>query len=304
MLVFTLHRLLISLLVAFSVSVIGFSLLRASGDLAAILAGENASPQEIAQIAALYGLDRPFHVQYFDWLVGVLRGDFGRSLFTGESVTDLIMSRAAPTVTLAVLALFIALAIGIPLGVVSAFKPNSWLDRSVLASALVALAVPNFWLGLIAIYVFGVTLRWVPISGAESFGHFILPATVLGLSVMPQYMRLTRSGMLQALASDYVRVARGKGLKESRILFKHALRNAVLPIVSLSGITLGFLLGGSVIIESVFAINGLGRLALDSIIRTDFPVVQSIVVILSFSYVLLTLISDLVNAQLDPRIRM
>lgn len=304
MLELALRRLLVSLAVAFSVSVLGFILLRTSGDLAAILAGENASPQEIAEIADLYGLDRPLYVQFFDWFGSALTGDFGRSLFTGESVTELILSRAAPTSILALFSLAVALLVGIPLGVVAALKPNSWVDRGALSLAVAALAVPNFWLGLIAIYVFGVTLRWVPISGAESLQHYILPATVLGLSVMPQYMRLTRTGMIEALNADYVLTARAKGLNSSRIVITHALRNALLPIVSISGITLGFLLSGSVIIEAVFAINGIGRLALDSIINTDFPVVQTIVLILSFAYVLLTFLTDIINAHLDPRIRL
>jgi peptide/nickel transport system permease protein len=164
--------------------------------------------------------------------------------------------------------------------------------------------MPNFWFGLILIIVFGVVLRWLPISGSDSFAHFILPTVTLGTAVMPAIMRLTRTGMLDALESDYIRMARAKGLSSVSVLFKHALRNAILPVVSLSAVSLGLLLGGSVIVESVFALNGIGFLAFQSILRTDFPVVQSIVVFVSFAYIFLTLLSDMINAYLDPRIRL
>jgi|TARA_B100000749_G_scaffold83936_1_gene63761 peptide/nickel transport system permease protein len=173
-----------------------------------------------------------------------------------------------------------------------------------LGLAVFGQAIPNFWLALIMILFFGVTLRWLPISGSETEWHFVMPTLTLGLTVMPQFMRLTRTGMLDVLDSDFIRTARAKGLNPIRVLFKHALRNAILPVISLAAVVLGFLLGGSVIMESIFALNGVGFLAFESIQRQDFPVVQSIVVMLSFIYILLTFLSDVINAQLDPRIRL
>ena len=302
MLRFVLGRLLMLALVALTVSFIGFGLLRMSGDLAAVLAGETATTADIARVARQYGLDQPLYVQYLDWAGKALRGDLGTSLFTREPVIDLIMARIGVTITLAFSALGISLVFAVPLGVVAAMRKNTWVDRVVLTFSVLGQAIPSFWLGLLLIYLFGVTLRWLPISGSDTSAHFILPTITLALATMPALMRLTRTGMIDALASDYIRTAWAKGLLPLPVLFKHALRNAILPVVSLSAVLLGFLLGGSVIVESVFALNGIGLLAFDSIKRIDFPVVQSILVFLSFCYIFLTLLSDLINAKLDPRI--
>jgi peptide/nickel transport system permease protein len=302
MLRFVLGRLLMLALVALTVSFIGFGLLRLSGDLAAVLAGETATTADIARVARQYGLDQPLYVQYLDWAGKALRGDLGTSLFTREPVIDLIMARIGVTITLAFSALAISLIFAVPLGVVAAMRKNTLLDRAVLTFSVLGQAIPSFWLGLLLIYLFGVTLRWLPISGSDTSAHFILPTITLALATMPALMRLTRTGMIDALASDYIRTAWAKGLLPLPVLFKHALRNAILPVVSLSAVLLGFLLGGSVIVESVFALNGIGLLAFDSIKRIDFPVVQSILVFLSFCYIFLTLLSDLINAKLDPRI--
>jgi peptide/nickel transport system permease protein len=218
-------------------------------------------------------------------------------------VAFLIGQRIGVTIQLSFMSLVFALAIAIPLGVLAATKPNSWLDRLALGLSVFGQAMPNFWFGLILIIIFGVVLRWLPISGSEHFSNFILPTVTLGTAVMPAIMRITRTGMLDALESDNIRMARAKGLSSGAVLFKHALRNAILPVVSLSAVSLGLLLGGSVIVESVFALNGIGFLAFQSILRTDFPVVQSIVVFVSFAYIFLTLLSDMINAYLDPRIR-
>jgi peptide/nickel transport system permease protein len=301
---FLIHRGTIALLVAVTVSIIGFSLLRMSGDLATVLAGDNAKPEQIAQVAHLYGLDRPMYIQYLDWAGKALSGDLGRSLFSNEPVARMIGERIGVTVQLSFMALIFAILVAVPLGVMAATRPNSWLDRTALGISVFGQAIPNFWFGLILIIVFAVTLRWLPISGSDTFAHFILPTVTLGTAVMPAIMRLTRTGMLDALDSDYIRMARAKGLSPLSVLFKHALRNAILPVVSITAVSLGFLLGGSVIVESVFALNGIGFLAFQSILRTDFPVVQSIVVFVSFSYIFLTLLSDLINAYLDPRIRL
>ncbi len=295
-------RLAMLALVALTVSFIGFGLLRLSGDLAAVLAGETASPADIARVAKQYGLDKPLYMQYLDWAGRALQGDLGRSLFTHEPVVELILARIGVTIRLAFSALAFALVFALPLGVLAALRKNSWIDRAVLTLSVLGQAIPSFWLGLLFIYLFGVILRWLPISGSDTAWHFVMPTITLGLSTMPALMRLTRTGMIDVLSSDYIRTAWAKGLHPMSVLFKHALRNAVLPVVSLSAVMLGFLLGGSVIVESVFALNGIGLLAFDSIKRIDFPVVQSILVFLSFCYILLTLISDIINAQLDPRI--
>ena len=301
---FFVQRLGVAVLVAITVSVIGFALLRVSGDLAADLAGEDATPAEIAEVAALYGLDRPLHEQYLTWAANALGGDLGQSLFTNEPVMDLILERVGVTILLSLYSLILALAIAIPLGVLAAIRANTAIDRAALGVAVFGQAIPNFWFGLILIYLFGVVLRWLPISGSSSFAHFILPTVALGTAVMPALMRLTRTGMLEVLEADFIRTARAKGLSPVAIFFKHALRNAILPVVSLSAVSLGFLLGGSVIVETVFALNGIGLLAYESILRSDFPVVQSILVFVSLAYIVLTLASDLINARLDPRIRL
>lgn len=301
---FLLQRLTISLLVAITVSIIGFSLLRLSGDLAAELAGEDATQEEIAQVAKAYGLDRPFHIQYLDWVGKALQGDLGRSLFTNEPVLELIITRLPVTVQLATYSLILALLVALPLGVLAAMKQNTWIDRLSLSIAVFGQAIPSFWFALLMILFFGVILRWLPISGTDTWRHFIMPTITLSTFAMPQFMRLTRTGMLDVLESDFIRTARAKGLSPIIVLWKHALRNAVLPVVSLAAVAFGFLLGGSFIVESIFAVNGVGFLALESIIRQDFPVVQSIVVFISFVYIVLTLLSDLINAQLDPRIRL
>ncbi|MDH7799379.1 MULTISPECIES: ABC transporter permease [unclassified Beijerinckia] len=304
MLRFLVKRLIIALCVAITVSIIGFSLLRLSGDLASVLAGENASPEDIARIAINYGLDRPFYIQYLDWVTSALHGDLGRSLFTSEPVSELIMDRIGVTGGLAISALLLALVVAVPLGVLAAVKANTWWDRAALIFSVAGQATPNFWLALIFILVFAVQLRWVPVSGSGSIAHFILPVVTLAVSIMPSTMRLTRAGMMEVLSSDYVRTARAKGLSPFKVLFKHALRNAILPVVSLAAVQLGFLLGGSVIVESIFALNGIGYLAFQSIVRVDFPVVQSILVFLSCAYIVLTLLSDLINAKLDPRVQL
>jgi len=299
-----LKRLGIAVLVIIAVSIISFVLLRLSGDLARDLAGEDATPAQVEQIEKLYGLDKPLYVQYFDWAFKALKGDLGRSLYSNEPVFNLILSRLGVTALLAVLGLGVAVVVAVPLGVFAAVYRNSWIDRCSLGLAVFGSAIPNFWFALILIYFFSVKLRWLPITGSESWAHFVLPTITLSTMVMPQIMRLTRGGMIEALDSEYVKMAWAKGLGPGVVFFKHALRNAVLPVVALAAVSLGFLLGGSVIVEAVFSLNGIGSLAYESIRRADFPIVQSILFMLSFSYVLLTLLADLINARLDPRIRL
>jgi len=301
---FIIRRLIIAVFVSLTVSVIGFSLLRLSGDLAHQLAGDDARPAQVAEVAHRYGLDRPLYIQYVDWAGSALAGNLGRSLFTNEPVSELIGERIGVTLKLAIFSILFASVIGVTLGVVAAVRANRAIDRGALALAVFGQAIPNFWFGLILIVVFGVTLHWLPISGSDSLLNFVLPTVTLGFTVLPPFMRLTRSGMLDVLNADYIRTARAKGLLPRTVIFKHALRNAILPVVSLLAVTFGFLLGGSVIVESVFALNGIGLLAFQSIVRADFPVVQAIIVFVSFAYIGLTLLADVVNAWLDPRIRL
>jgi len=301
---FVVSRLIIAVFVAITVSVIGFSLLRLSGDLAQQLAGDDAKPEQIVEVAKRYGLDQPLYIQYVEWAKNALSGDLGRSLFTNEAVSELISQRIGVTIQLAFMAIVLAVVIAIPLGILSAVRANTWLDRAALSLAVFGQAIPNFWLGLVLIVIFGVTLRWLPITGSDSLAHFILPTVTLAFTVMPSFMRLTRSGMLDVLEADYIRTARAKGLSASSVIFKHALRNAILPVVSLIAVSLGFLLGGSVIVESIFALNGIGFLAFQTIVRADFPVVQAIIIFISFAYIVLTFLSDVINAWLDPRIRL
>ncbi len=304
MIQFLLNRLIVLVCVTVAISIIGFSLLRLSGDLAAELAGEGATEAEIQQIAKSYGLNRPFHIQYFDWAGKLLTGDMGKSIFSNEPVAQIILNALPVTATLAITALTLSVLISIPLGVLAAVRPNSWVDRMVLSVAVFGQAVPNFWFALMLILLFGVTLGWTPISGQDTWQHFILPTLTIALSTLPAKMRLTRAGMIEVLESDFIRTARAKGLRTDLILYKHALRNAILPVVSVVMVNFGSLLGGTVVVETVFAINGVGFEVFQAITRQDFPVVQSIVIFISFVYIALTLLADLVNAQLDPRIRL
>jgi peptide/nickel transport system permease protein len=303
MLAFALKRLGLALLVALAVSALAFLLLRASGDVAIALAGEGARSEDIENIRRVYGLDRPLLVQYLEWLGRILRGDFGQSLYFKTDVLGLVADKLPTTAWLAVFALAFALAVSLPLGIIAAVYPNSWVDRLCLALAVVGQAMPNFFFALILIMVFAVMLQLLPASGSDGWQHFVLPSITLGYYVAPAFMRLIRSGMIDVLASDYVRTARAKGLSPVSVVMKHALRNALVPVVALAAVQLGLLLGGSVVIETIFALDGLGYLAFRSITNMDLPVTQAIVTMLSLIYVALTLAADLINGWLDPRIR-
>jgi peptide/nickel transport system permease protein len=303
MLAYMLKRLGLAVLVAIAVSALAFLLLRASGDVAVALAGEGASAENVETIRRVYGLDRPLMLQYLDWLWNMLRGDFGQSLYFKTDVLELVRDKMPTTAFLAVFSLCFALAVSLPLGIVAAMFPNSWIDRLCLALAVIGQALPNFFFALILIMVFAVKLHMLPVSGSESWDNFVLPSVALGYYVTPPFMRLTRAGMIEVLASDYVRTARAMGLSKASVVLKHALRNALVPVVALTAVQLGLLLGGSVVIETIFALDGLGYLAYQSITHLDLPVTQAIVALLSFVYVGLTLAADLANAWIDPRLR-
>lgn len=303
MLIYALKRFSIALLVAITVSLITFSMIYLSGDPAIALAGETATEQDINNIRKVYGYDQPIIVQYFAWLGNALTGDLGHSHYLKSEVSDVIFTRLPVTMTLGACALSFALILSIPLGVLAAMRPNTLIDRFALSIAVVGQALPSFWFALIMIFFFGVALRWLPITGSASWQNFVMPSIALGYYVTPAVMRLTRAGMIEVLSSDYIRTARAKGLRPSVVLFKHALRNAIIPVVSLAAVQFGFMLGGSIVIETIFAINGLGQLAWESILRADLPMMQAIVLVLSCFYIVLTFLADLLNAFLDPWIR-
>ncbi len=300
---FALRRLALAALVALLVSAAAFGLIFVAGDPAIALAGQSGRAQDAEYLRAFYGLDRPWVVQYAEWTWSALRGEFGRSLYFNLPVGEILSQRVPVTLTLGCTALAFGLALAVPLGIAAAMRPDSWIDRGALFLAVMGQAIPGFWLGLILIIVFGMRLGWVPISGTEEWRGFILPTVVLGTTVMPSLMRILRTGMIEVLATDYIRAARAKGLLAPRVQLHQALRNAPLRLVSLAAVQFGVLLSGSIVIESVFALNGVGRLAWESILRSDLPMVQAIVLVFSLSYVLLTLAADLVNAWLDPRLR-
>lgn len=288
---------------ALFVSFATFLMLRVAGDPAIAMAGEGATAADIEYIRQRFGFDRSLLAQYLDWFGKAVSGDFGRSTYFSASVATLLAERLPVTLTLGVCALSLSIAVALPLGVVAAVRPNSLIDRLALTFAVLGQAVPNFWFALMLIVVLSVWFPVLPPSGNETWLHFIMPTLVLGYYSMPAIMRLVRSGMLETLGTDYIRTARAKGLAWPRILFRHALRNAVIPVVSLSAVQFGYLLGGSIIIESIFALHGIGQLAWESIARADLPTVQGIVLVLSMIYVLLNLAGDLLNAWLDPRMR-
>jgi peptide/nickel transport system permease protein len=297
------RRLAVALSVTITVSIISFMLLHLSGDLATAIAGVEATAQQVAAIRVQYGLNLPITSQYFNWLWGALHLDFGRSFFFQGTVMELVAERLPVTLKLGGIALAIALCVAIPLGVLAAIYRDTWIDRLALLLAVIGQAMPSFWFGLTLIVVFAVGLHWLPVAGNTSWQHFVLPAVTLGYYATPAMMRLTRAGMLEVLGADYIRTAHAKGLSKGRVIFKHALRNAIIPVVALAAVELGFMLGGSVVIESVFSMQGMGQLAWDSIARNDFPVVQAVVLIIAVFYITLTFLADVLNAVLDPRIR-
>ena len=301
---FALKRLGTALLVAVFVSILSFVLLRMSGDVAIALAGEGARAEDIEAVRKANGLDRPLVVQYGEWLGKATRGDFGTSLYFKSPVIELITDKIGNTIILSLGSLLFALALGVPLGVLSAVYQGGIVDRLALGIAVAGQALPNFFFALVLVMLFSVQLRWLPVSGSGTWAHFVLPTVALGYYITPPFMRIVRAGMVDALEMDFVRTARAKGLSKASIVLKHALANALVPVVALAGVQLGLLLGGSVVIETIFALDGLGYLAYQSITHKDFPVTQAILLMLSIAYVLLTLAADLINAWIDPRIRL
>jgi len=289
-----------------------FSLLYiAPGDPAAIIAGDQATPDDVERIRASLGLDRPFLVRFFGWLLDVLSGDLGKSIFTNLPVTHMIAQRVQPTLSLMVLTLILALSVAIPAGVVAAWKQGSLIDRAVMMMAVMGFSVPVFVVGYVLAYIFALVLDWLPVQGYTPLEqglvpwvrNLILPAVALGAVYIALIARITRATMLEVLSQDYIRTAKAKGLGQRGILFLHALKNAAVPIVTIVGIGFAALIGGAVVTESVFAIPGLGRLTVDAILRRDYPVIQGVVLLFSFVYVAVNLLVDLLYTLFDPRIR-
>lgn len=303
MLAYITKRLGLAVLVALTVSILAYMLLYLSGDPALAIAGEGARQVDIDMVRKTYGFDQPIIVQFGNWLLKIIQGDLGQSIYFKTEVGKLIFTKLETTLLLAVYSLAFALIISVPLGVLAAIYKNSWIDRLCLGVAVVGQAMPNFFFALILIMLFSITWRILPVSGSGTWQHFVMPAIALGYYAAPAFMRLIRAGMIEVLSADYIRTARAKGLPSGIVIFKHALRNAIVPVVALAAVQLGFLLGGSVVIETIFALDGLGYLAYQSIIQKDLPVTQVIVLLLSVIYILLTLASDIANAWLDPRIR-
>jgi peptide/nickel transport system permease protein len=312
MLAFLVRRVAIIVPTLIFVSILIFGLQQLlPGDPAVVLAGEDRDPSVVAYLHEKLHLDEPFPVRYFYWINGVLHGDLGESLRLQRPVLALILEKLPVTLELAGLAIVIALAIGIPAGIVSAVKRDTLWDYGANAVALWGLSTPNFWLGIMLILLFSVTLGWLPASGFVSpfedwranLASLIMPAFVLGNAIAAVLMRHTRSAMLQVLSSDYVRTARAKGLPETDVVLKHALRNALIPVITLGALELGTLLSGAVLTEQVFTIPGFGKLIVDAVFNRDYAVVQGVVLFTATAYIVLNLIADIAYVIVNPRIR-
>ena len=289
-----------------------FSLLYlAPGDPATIIAGDQATPQEIERIRASLGLDKPFVVRFVEWLGNAARGDLGTSVFTSLPVTLMIAQRVEPTFVLLVMTMIFSVGIAVPLGAIAAWKQGTWIDQLLMVGAVLGFSIPVFVVGYLLAYIFALKLGWVPVQGYVPLAQgvwaclrsVVLPAATLGTVYAALIARVTRAAMLEVLSQDYVRTAKAKGAAQPTILFVHALKNAAIPIMTVIGIGIALLIGGSVVTESVFAIPGIGRLVVDAILRRDYPVIQGVVLLFSFIYVLVNLGVDLLYTVVDPRVR-
>jgi len=301
-----LRRVIVYLPMLLGLTIIVFSMMHLiPGDPAeVILAQSGARPEAVARLRAQLGLDLPLHVQYGQYLSGLLRGDMGTSLFTYRPVTEIIAQNLPSTMVLTIAAMSLAIVVGVTVGVLAAVYQGTWVDNVAMTLAVVSISMPGFWLGLLLIYLFSLYLGWLPSGGQGSVQHLVLPATVLGANAAATIARLVRSGLLEVLRQEYIMTARSKGLSERLVLFRHALKNALIPLVTVMGLQFGFLLGGTVVIETVFARQGLGRVVVEAIIYKDLPVVQGIVLFVAVTYMLVNLFVDICYALIDPRIRL
>jgi peptide/nickel transport system permease protein len=312
MLGYVFRRVLATIPVMAIVGLFVFSLLYiAPGDPAAVIAGDQATPADVERIRQNLGLDRPFLVRFGEWSWRILHGDLGVSIFTNLPVWTMIEQRIGPTMSLMSVTLVLAVVIAVPMGVIAAWKAGSLLDRVIMGFAVFGFSVPVFVVAYLLAYVFALELEWLPVQGYTPLSvgvwpwleNLILPSIALGCVYIALIARITRATMLEVLSQDYIRTARAKGLGQQPILFLHALKNAAVPIVTVIGIGIALLIGGAVVTESVFVIPGLGRLTIDAILRRDYPVIQGVVLLFSFIYVLVNLAIDLLYTVLDPRIR-
>ncbi|MCS7058105.1 MAG: ABC transporter permease [Meiothermus sp.] len=275
----------------------------APGDPAQLLAGEFATPEALAEIRKRFGLDQPWHVQLGLYLVNVARGDLGESVRTRKPVSYELATYFPNTLRLTLGAMLVALLVGIPAGIVAALRPGTVFDLLAMLGALIGVSMPVFWFGLMAILIFAVGLGWFPVAGTGSLWHLVLPAITLSTGTTAILARMTRSAMLEVLSQDYIRTARAKGLPGRVVVFKHALRNALIPVVTVAGLQFGTLLEGAVITETVFAWPGIGQLLVGSILARDYPVVQGAVLLIAVAFILINLVVDLLYGAIDPRIR-
>ncbi len=312
MLGYIVRRIIATIPVVTVVAVLAFLLLRlAGGDPAAIIAGDSATTQQVAEIRAKLGLEQPIVQQFVIWIGRVLRGDFGESFFFKKQVAELILDRLEPTAALAVCTILLAVAVAVPLGVLAAAMRGTWIDRVVMGFSVLGFSVPVFVIGYALIYLFAIELSWLPVQGyqrlAEGFWGFlqrlILPSVTLAIIYVALIARITRASVLEVLGADHVRTARAKGLGSSAILLRHVLRNAAVPIVTVIGLGVALLIGGVVVTESVYGIPGLGRLTVDAVLARDYPTVQAVILLFSVVYVMINLLVDLTYTFLDPRIR-
>lgn len=302
---FTMRRLLQLIPVILGVILVVFLIMQmVPGDPAVLLAGDGATPETVQAIREQLGLNDPLLVQYFNYVLQVFQGDLGNSFRSGLPVLDEIMVRLPITIELSIYSILITIVLGLIAGVVSATKQHSLADTGIMLVALIGVSLPSFWLGMTLTYVFSSKLGWLPVAGWDSWKHIVLPAVTLGASGAAIVARMTRSSMLDILGQDYVRTAKAKGLKERIIIYKHVLKNALIPVITVVGLQFGFLLGGTVLVESVFAINGLGRLIVDAIRTRDLPIVQGGVLVASMIFVLVNLSVDLLYRYFNKRIEM
>jgi peptide/nickel transport system permease protein len=312
MLAYVLRRLAATIPVMLIVAVIVFLMLRLTpSDPAAIIAGDNATAEQVAEIRKRLGLEEPILTQFTIWMSRTLRGDFGESFFFKKKVTELILDRLEPTLSLALVTIVLAVLIAVPLGVIAAYRHGGWLDRIVMGFSVLGFSVPVFVIAYALIYVFAVQLNWLPVQGYQRIGlgiggwlqRLILPALTLSVIYVALIARITRTSVLEVMNEDYIRTARAKGQSEGRVLVRHALANAAVPIVTVIGLGVALLIGGVVVTESVYTIPGLGRLTVDAVLARDYPTIQAVILLFSLGYVLINLAVDLAYTFLDPRIR-
>lgn len=302
--VYIAKRILQAIPVLIIVSIIVFSLINfLPGCPATTILGEDATGAEIQRLREAMGLNRPLYVQYLDWVGGIVQGDFGTSLRDGREVFPTLMRRLPATIQLLIFSLGVSIIIGIPIGVLSAVRQNTIVDMFARVFALLGVSIPNFWLGLMLILVFSYYLGWLPASGRGGIEHLIMPSIALGTASAGLITRLTRSSMLEIIRTDFIRTARSKGLKEQRVIFGHALKNALLPVTTVVGLQMGYRLGGSVITEAVFAYPGIGHFTYERLLARDFPVIMGNLFLFALMFIVINLITDITYGFLDPRIR-